>query len=481
MLSVEEIKSFIDADRRSDKKKQARVGQRYYNADHDIKNYRIFFFDAEGNLKEDEMKSNIKIAHAFFPEIVDQQVQYMLSGEDGFIRSDDPKLQKYLDIYFNENEKFLAELEETLTGCIIKGFDFMYAYKNKDGLTAFQNADSLGVVEVDADDTEDGKPYIIYWYVKHTGVENKPVIKIQVWDEAQTHFYCQDGITGKIEKDPKAKINPRPHILYQEEYGVIPFFRLDNCRNQFSGLKPIKALIDDYDLMSCGLSNNIQDANEVLYVVKGFEGDDLDELHLNTKTKKMVGVGEQGGVDIMTIDIPYEARKIKLDLDEKNIFRFGFAVNTEAMKDSSATVSVAIKTAYALLDLKANKLETQVKSFLRQGPLDMVLKEINEEHETDYRQSDVYFKFEREIITNAQENAQIELTEAQKRQTEINTILNIAAHIDNETMMQLICEQLDIDYEDIKDKLPDPAAADPYDPQTVLDTLKAGTGGGVVE
>ena len=435
-------------------------------------------------------ESNIKIAHAFFPEIVDQQVQYMLSGEDGFIRSDDPELQKQLDIYFNENEKFLAELVETLTGCIAKGFDFMYAYKNKDGRTSFMWADSLGVVEVDADDTQDGKPYIIHWYVKEIKDNNKPVIKIQVWDETQTYFYCQDGITGEIVEDPKAKINPRPHILYQEDgdekiyyedYGLIPFFRLDNCRKQFSGLKPIKALIDDYDLMSCGLSNNIQDANEVLYVVKGFEGDNLDELHINTKTKKMVGVGEAGGVDIMTIDIPYEARKIKLDLDERNIFRFGFAVNTEAMKDSSATVSVAIKTAYALLDLKANKLETQLKSFLRSGPLDMVLKEINEERGTDYRQSDVYFKFEREIITNAQENAQIELTEAQTRQTEINTILNIAAHIDNETMMQLICEQLDIDYEDIKDKLPDPTAADPYDPQAILDKLNGETGGDVVE
>jgi hypothetical protein len=101
-----------------------------------------------------------------------------------------------------------------------------------------------------------------------------------------------------------------------------------------------------------------------------------------------------------------------------------------------------------------------------------VLAEINAEHGTDYQQKDVYFDFEREVMTNAADNAQIELTEAQKRQTEINTILNLAAQLDSDTVLELICEQLDIDVNDIKGKLPkedpmlDPAAA-----QNALDNV----------
>ena len=67
---------------------------------------------------------------------------------------------------------------------------------------------------------------------------------------------------------------------------------------------------------------------------------------------------------------------------------------------------------------------------------------------------DVYFSFEPEVMSNAQENAQIALTEAQTRQTEINVIMTLAQILDDETVLQLICEQLDISYEDIKDKLP---------------------------
>ena len=61
---------------------------------------------------------------------------------------------------------------------------------------------------------------------------------------------------------------------------------------------------------------------------------------------------------------------------------------------------------------------------------------------------------------NSQENAQIELTKAQTQQTKITTLLNLAARLDNDTLMKAVCDELDIDYEDIKDKLPDPQEAE---------------------
>ena len=491
MLTPEEIKTFIDNDRASKKKQLARVGQRYYEADHDIKDYRIFFFDADGKLKEDKTKSNIKICHPFFTENVDQTVQYLLSGEDGFIKSDIPELQAELDLYFNENEDFVTELTDVLTGAVAKGCENMYAYKNKEERTAFSCADSLGVVEVKAKETDEGCEYVIYHYLDTIGKDGKKVRRIQVWDDKQTEFFCQVD-DGPIVKDESEKINPRPHILWQKEgdestyfdgYGFIPFFRFDNNKKQFSGLKPIKALIDDYDLMSCGLSNNIQDTNEALYVVKGFAGNNLDELMVNIKTKKHIGVDEEGDVEIRTIDIPYNARQVKLELDEKNIYRFGMALNTAGLKDTNATTNLAIQTAYSLLDLKCSKLKNRLKQFMRKL-LKVVLKEINDREGMDYQQKDVYFVFEKDIPTNAEENARVELTEAQRKQTEITTLLNVATHLDNETLMQLICEQLDIDYNEIKDKLPGPDEGDPYKVQNALDAIQTDNdppGGDVIE
>ena len=61
MLSLEEIKKHIEADASSQKKKHAKEGQRYYEGDHDIKQFRIMFLNKDKKLQEDKVKSNIKI------------------------------------------------------------------------------------------------------------------------------------------------------------------------------------------------------------------------------------------------------------------------------------------------------------------------------------------------------------------------------------------------------------------------------------
>ena len=481
MLTEAEILRFIQEDAASIKKQHARTGQAYYEGNHDIRNYSLFYFDADGQIKEDKNRSNIKISHPFLTELIDQKVQYTLSGKEAFIKSDNPELQTHLDSYFNENEDFAAELYEVLTGASAKGFDYMYAYKNAENKTAFQCADSIGVVEIRAKDTDDNCEYVIYWYIDRIDKGQKKIKRIQVWDAHQAYFYVSAD-EGKIEKDTSQAVNPRPHTLYRkkeggelyyEDYGFIPFFRLDNNKKQFSDLKPIKHLIDDYDLMACGLSNNLQDASEYLVVVKGFQGDDLDELMQNVKTKKHIGVnGENGGgVEFVTVDIPYEARKVKLELDKESIYKFGQGFDSSQMGDGNIT-NVVIKSRYAPLDLKFNKNIIFLKQFLRKL-IKVVLTEINETEGTDYQMKDVYFDFEPEVITNAQDNAQIELTDAQRKQTEVNTYLGLEAVLGRELVVQNICEVLELDYDDIKGKLPTPEEeSDPFTAQTALNAVQ---------
>lgn len=480
MLTVDEIQRFIDDDSTSDKKRLAKKGQKYYDGDHDIKGYRLFYYNTDGDLVEDTTRSNIKIPHPFFTELVDQAVQYILSGEDGFVKSNLPELQTELDAYFNENEDFAAEFSEAITGCMSKGFEYMYAYKNQDNKISFQCADSIGVIEVQEKDSGDGGAYIIYWYVDKIEKDKKKIKRIQVWDKQQVHYYMRVD-EGDIQEDVSEKINPKPHTLYKkdgdekiyyDDFGFIPFFRLDNNKKQVSSLKPIKPLIDDYDLMASSLSNNLVDFDTPIHVVKGFEGDNLDEVQKNLKTKKIIGIGEEGDVEVRTVDIPYEARQTKLELDEKNIYRFGMGLNTAGLKDTTATTNIAIKAMYSLLDLKCSKLEIRLKQFLRKI-VKVVIKEINDNNGTDYQMKDVYIEFHHEIMSNAKENAEIEYSKSQEQQVRINTLLDIAVRLDNETLMKNICEVMDIDYEEIKGKLPDLDEADNVinDVQKIMDAI----------
>ena len=462
MLTEAEIKRFIDNDSSSEKKKFAEVGQRYYEANHDILKSRLFYYNADGNLVEDTTRSNIKISHPFFTELSDQLSAYMLSCKENPIRAKEAVegLQDYLDEYFDDD--FYTEISELITGTYNKGFEYIYAYKNAEGRLAFQCADSLGVIEVRAKDTDDQCEYFIYWYIDRIDKGKKEIRRIQVWSDKETWYYVQSG-NGRVKLDDSVPINPRPHVVFTDKkknikkgysFGFIPFWRLDNNKKQISGLKPIKALIDDYDLMECGISNNLADFDTPLHVVTGFQGDNLDELQTNLKTKKILGVDEGGGVEVKTVDIPYQARKAKADEDEKNIYRFGMGFNSSQVGDGNIT-NVVIRSRYALLDLKANKLERRLKKLLKQL-VKVVLDEINKMNKTDYKVSDVYFDFVREITTNESENYSNEKTKAETQQVQINTILNVAAVLDDETIVKAICEVLDIDYEEIKDKLPSP-------------------------
>ncbi|MEY8366284.1 phage portal protein [Anaerovoracaceae bacterium 41-7] len=464
MLTTEEIKKFLDEDKNSKLKIAAKVGQRYYEGDHDILKYRMFYYNADGKLVEDKFRSNTKIPHPFFTELVDQGTQFVLSGSgDGLIMSDDTELQKQLDLYFNKNKRFMVELSETITGMQSKGFDYMYAYKDDDGRTKFENAECLGVTEVEGRFAEDGKDQRIYKYEDRIDKDGNLQWKILVIDDQNTFYYKQTN-DGAIEEDETVKLNPRPHSIYQKdgklftkknESKFLPFFRLDNNKKRSSLLKPVKPLIDDYDLMASSLTNNLVDFDTPIHVVRGFRGNNLDELQKNLKTKKMIGVDEDGDVDIKTVDIPYQARKEKLAIDKEGIYQFGMGLNMAGLKDTSATTNIAIKAAYSLLELRGCKIIDQVELFLQQL-VEVVLAEINVQNDTAYQLEQVWFNFKPEIMSNAQENAQIKLTEAQKRQVEINTLLDLADRLDNETLMQLICEQLDIEYEEIKSKLPDP-------------------------
>ena len=460
MLTTSEIKQFIDEDITSEKKRLAGEGQRYYEGKHDILNRRLFYYNADEVLVEDKTRTNIKICHPFFTELNDQLVSYILSFKNNPIRAKQPEigLQEHLDLYFNR--KFWAEMGDLISGAYNKGFDYMYAYQGENNRLSFDYADGMGVVEVDKKYASDKQNHILYHYIDKFDKDKKPIIKIQDWTETETYYYTQHDKSGKIELDKTVEINPRPHVVYVDEktgekkgypFEFIPFFRLDYNRKQTSGLHPIKALIDDYDLMMCSLSNNLADFDTPLYVVSGFEGDNLDQLQQNLKTKKIVGVDSEGGIDVKTVDVPYQARQAKAHEDKEAIYQCGMGLDISTLTDT-ATTNMLILAAYTRIKMKADKLIIRLEALLEEM-LKPVIAEINEQNGTGYDTSDVEIKFEPVTITNEAENVANEKVKAETKQIEVNTILNIAAEIGEGQTLKAVCEVMGYDYEDIKDEI----------------------------
>jgi len=411
------------------------------------------YYDTDGLLQPDTFRSNVTISHPFFRELVEQATDYLMSGKGRLVESDHQELNRALDYYFGD--AFKHQLRELLTGLQVEGSAYIYQFMDVDGKSAFQFAGAMNTFEIPAKVASDNVDYVIRFYGDYEKDEDgklKEVTRIEVWDDKATYFFILRG--SDVETYTDILLNPRPHILFQEGerlfydvFDTIPFFRVDNTKDRESDIQRTKALIDDYDTMACSLTNDLQDFASAIYLVKGYTGTNLDELQANIKTKKIIGVGENGGMDVIRVEIPYEARKIKLELDQQNIYKFGFGFNSGQVGDGNIT-NVVIKSRYALLDLRCNRLEAQLRRLLLELA-EIAVNEINKELHTDYTISDISINFERNIITNDSDNANIEKTLADKQQVRVNTFLSLTSILGEQKVLELIGEELDIDVSEI--------------------------------
>ncbi|EOW1952466.1 phage portal protein [Enterococcus faecalis] len=450
------LKAAIQTDRISKEKAKAKEGIRYYNYENDILKNRIFYVDDEGVLREDKNASNIRIPHGFFPEIVDQKTQYLLSNPIE-TETDDEELKEYLSEYYNKD--FQVVMQEMVENASQKGFEYLYARTNSEDLLCFQVADGLGVFNIYDADNELKR--ICRYYDKEINTNGK-VVKVhyaEIWTDSEVYFFISTN-DKPFELDKSQNINPRPHVVAVDmdtnenlgrDYGVIPFYRLSNNKNETTDLQPIKALIDDYDLMNCFLSNNLQDFAEAIYVVSGFQGDDLSKLRQNIKAKKVVGTGTDGGLDVKTVTIPTEGRKTKMDIDKENIYKFGMAFDSTQVGDGNIT-NIVIKARYTLLNMKANKTEARLQAML-EWVNRLVIEDINRRYNKKYNPTDVKFTFTREVMVNETDIVNNEKTEAETRKIILESILQVAPRLDDDNVLRLICEQFDLDWEDVKEAL----------------------------
>lgn len=448
------LKGTIADDRSNSAKRDMETAQKYYSAEHEIMSNRIFYFDDNNSLVEDKYASNVKISHPFFTEQVDQKVQYLLSN-DVSVTVEDDTFQTYLNEYWTDDMQLF--LQEMIEGSSINGQEFAYATTDINDRLYFQTSSALNTIRV-VDRVLKREVYL--HYVDETNDKEK-ITKVMLANEKQfMHFVS--GKNGEFKLDESIQPNPRYHVeavqgdkRLTRSYSRIPFYQLDNNKLRTSDLKPIKDLIDDYDTMAVYMSNNLQDFNDVLYVVKGYEGEDLTRLKNNLTKKKVIGLssdlGAGAGVDVKTFNIPVEARKTKMDIDKEAIYRFGMAFDSTQVGDGNIT-NVVIRSRYALLDMKANKAETRLKPMIA-WINEMIVEDINRRYSTSYKARDIEVEIIRESVVDTKEIADIEQINATARELTIQSILAVQSYIDRESTIRLICEQFELDYDEVINRL----------------------------
>lgn len=471
------IKQAIYSDQAAAYKEKMRTGVKYYRFKHDILQYRLFYVDNEGKIREETSRSNIKIPHPYLTELIDQKAQYLLSNPVE-ITSEQEGLQDYLDQYIDED--FQLMLQEAVEGASQKGYEFIFTKLGEDKLS-FAVSDSLKVIQIY--DANNVLIAIIRYYDTDIYKDGKTVTvtKAELWDKEKVWYFVTDGdYEKKFKVDASHQINPTYHNTLinpetQEAFGrslgaalgksdFIPFLRLDNNKYQTTDLEPIKPLIDDYDLMACALSNNLQDFDQPFFAVKGFPGDDYHKLINNLRTRGAVGVGVDGGLEVHTVNIPVEARKEKLKVDKEGIYKFGMGFDSAQVGDGNIT-NVVIQSRYTLLDLKCNKMEVRLRKIIKQM-LELIVADINQRHNTSFNTADIEITITKKTMVNETEVETREKTKAERKQIEIDNVLNAAVRLDDETVLKYICDILDLDFDEVEKQLGEQDYTEP--PEVIL-------------
>ncbi|WP_182185548.1 phage portal protein [Pectinatus frisingensis] len=151
----------------------------------------------------------------------------------------------------------------------------------------------------------------------------------------------------------------------KHDFGKIPFIPFPNNNICTGDLDNIKALVDTYDKVYSGFANDLEDIQEIIFLLTNYNGANLNEFLADIKKYKTVklqsiGADDHSGLETLTIDIPVEAREKLLDMTRKAIFEQGQGVDPQPQDFGNAS-GVALKYLYSLLELKAGLMETEFR------------------------------------------------------------------------------------------------------------------------
>ena len=381
------IESYIDDFEMSLKRQEMKLGTDYYRSMNTaIMNRRklVYVEDDNGNPVEfdDPYASNHKLASGFFKILVDQKINYLL-GNDIIIESNDQdELEETLPkMWQKKTNKVAKEASKKSRG-------FAQVYINEEGEFKLKHIPSEQIIPVYKPHNRNELELVIRYYevtVLDKEGQSAQVNRVEVWDDETVSYYQEqtsDGLYKLLNKEEMANIfgqpyqNPKYHFqenlrfgdtITESEgqgWGKVPFIPLYNNDEEDYDLRPVKRYIDAYDLVKSDFINNLEEFQDVYWILKGYNGQNLTEFLRKVKAFKGFKTSADGDARAETVDIPHEAKKEALQGLKEDIFTFGQGVDPTQVGDGNVT-NVVIESRYAMLDLKCDMFEDEVEGFIR--------------------------------------------------------------------------------------------------------------------
>lgn len=364
------------------------VGQRYYNQRNDVLEIAPKK-DADGRV--DNEKPNWHITTNFHQNLVDQKVGYTVGNPVTLSHKDDKVVQQLQQVF---NDRWDSKLVDILTAASNKGVEWLQPYIDEQGEFKLFRVPAEQAIPIWTDkEREELQAFIRYYKLNDEE-------KVEYWTNTDVTYYVMED-SQLIPDYYHGENNVQGHFS-NGNWGKVPFIPFKNNPEETSDIHMYKTIIDAIDKRLSDTQNMFDESAELIYILQGYEGEDLKEFMNNLKYYKAINVDSEGGVDTIQVEVPVTSTKEYLEMMRSYLMEFGQAVDFQTDRFGSSPSGIALKFLYGNLDLKANKLRNKTHVAI-QELLDFVIQhfKIN----ADVKDVEVVFNYNR--MMNELEQSQI--------------------------------------------------------------------------
>ena len=373
-----------------------------------ITRYEKIIYDMRGDAHVDKWTPNHKIASNFFNFAITQENQYLL-GNGATFTKDDTKAKL--------GDDFDTQLQDLGKKALVGGVAF--------GFFNLDHIDTFSLLEfVPLYDEENGalRAGIRFWQVS----PDKPMrATLYEEDEYTDYISANDKSAILHEKRPyKLKVRTSEadgeEIYDGENYPTFPIVPLWGNDKKQSELVGRQGTLDAFDLLNSNLINNLDEANYIYWVLTNCGGmDDIDDAKFieQLKTTHVAHAdGDSGATaEAHTIEAPYQASESAIQTIQRRLYEDFMCLDVNSLSAANKTAT-EIKAAYQPLDSKCDMYEYCVIEFVRK-----ILELAGIDDKVTFTRSKVVNKSD-----------------------EINTLLAAQAYLDDETLVEQVCQILGI-------------------------------------
>lgn len=333
--------------------RRAEEAERYFANQNDIKRSGAGAPAARNSPESPLRTADNRISHNWHGLLVTQKVSYLLTYPPAFDLGNQADNDRVADALGDSFAQTAAALGVDASNT---GVGWLHYWTGPDGTFRYHTVDPKQIVPVFSDRLDGGLVGVLRCYTQLDPETGETRQISELWDDTRVRFYKRTAYGGYTCFE-----YPEIGRELMHAAGAVPFIPFWNNAQHTTDLILYKDLIDAYDKVVSGFANDMEDVQEVVFVLKNYGGQDRTEFLDDLKRRKIIKVEGDGGVDTIRAEIPHEARSAFLDRTRRQIFISGMGVDPDPERFGNAS-GVSLKFLYSLLELKAALMETQFRS-----------------------------------------------------------------------------------------------------------------------